>query len=94
MNREILEYLEIAAGDSDSRLFADLTFGAGGHSLGVLENIKGSSLIAFDQDPDAYQNGVELLAAKGFTDRCTLHHANFNCFHQKFPKGLLKNLPG
>lgn len=34
-------------------IYVDVTFGGGGHSLKILENIKGGRLIAFDQDEDA-----------------------------------------
>ena len=34
-------------------IYVDATFGGGGHSLGILERIKGGRLIAFDQDEDA-----------------------------------------
>jgi len=34
-------------------IYVDATFGGGGHSLGILEQIKGGRLIAFDQDEDA-----------------------------------------
>ena len=33
--------------------YVDATFGGGGHSMGILEQIKGGRLIAFDQDDDA-----------------------------------------
>jgi 16S rRNA (cytosine1402-N4)-methyltransferase len=33
--------------------YVDVTFGGGGHSLAILEEIKGGRLIAFDQDADA-----------------------------------------
>jgi 16S rRNA (cytosine1402-N4)-methyltransferase len=33
--------------------YVDVTFGGGGHSLAILEQIKGGRLIAFDQDADA-----------------------------------------
>ncbi len=34
-------------------VYVDVTFGGGGHSLKILERIKGGRLIAFDQDEDA-----------------------------------------
>ncbi len=34
-------------------VYVDATFGGGGHSLAILEKIKGGRLIAFDQDDDA-----------------------------------------
>ena len=37
-------------------IYVDLTFGGGGHSMAILENLKGGKLFAFDQDPDAEVN--------------------------------------
>lgn len=37
-------------------IYVDLTFGGGGHSMAILENLKGGKLFAFDQDPDAEEN--------------------------------------
>jgi 16S rRNA (cytosine1402-N4)-methyltransferase len=37
-------------------IYADLTFGGGGHSMAILENLRGGTLYAFDQDPDAEEN--------------------------------------
>ena len=34
-------------------IYVDVTFGGGGHSLAILEQVKGGRLIAFDQDADA-----------------------------------------
>jgi 16S rRNA (cytosine1402-N4)-methyltransferase len=34
-------------------VYVDVTFGGGGHSLAILERLKGGRLIAFDQDDDA-----------------------------------------
>jgi 16S rRNA (cytosine1402-N4)-methyltransferase len=42
-------------------IFVDVTFGGGGHSKHILEKITPkSTLIAFDQDPDAWQNALPL----------------------------------
>lgn len=38
--------------------YVDLTFGGGGHSMAILENLKGGKLFAFDQDPDAEENAL------------------------------------
>lgn len=37
-------------------IYADLTFGGGGHSRGILSHLKTGKLISFDQDMDALQN--------------------------------------
>jgi 16S rRNA (cytosine1402-N4)-methyltransferase len=47
-------------------IYVDVTFGGGGHSLAILEKIKGGRLIAFDQDEDAKQQ-AEHLGSRSFT---------------------------
>jgi 16S rRNA (cytosine1402-N4)-methyltransferase len=37
-------------------IYADVTYGGGGHSRRILEKLEGGKLIAFDQDEDALQN--------------------------------------
>jgi 16S rRNA (cytosine1402-N4)-methyltransferase len=49
MLRESVEALAIRP----DGVYADLTFGGGGHSMAILERIKGGRLIAFDQDEEA-----------------------------------------
>jgi 16S rRNA (cytosine1402-N4)-methyltransferase len=34
-------------------IYVDVTFGGGGHSMRILENLREGRLIAFDQDEDA-----------------------------------------
>jgi 16S rRNA (cytosine1402-N4)-methyltransferase len=52
-------------------IYADLTFGGGGHSLKILDNLdKKGRLLAFDQDPDAQKNIKP-------DPRLTFIHANF-----------------
>ncbi len=91
MNKDVLEYLKKAAKMSESNLFADLTFGGGGHALKILEEIKGSFLVAFDQDPEAFKNGINLLKQKSFADRYIFYHTNFENFNfetKKLSKGF------
>jgi 16S rRNA (cytosine1402-N4)-methyltransferase len=47
-----IEGLDIKAGGT----YVDVTFGGGGHSALILENLKDGRLLAFDQDPDAANN--------------------------------------
>lgn len=42
-------------------VYIDVTFGGGGHSRAILERLGNGRLIAFDQDPDAYENAREFL---------------------------------
>src|SRR5436853_3797646 len=46
--------------------YVDATFGGGGHSMGILERIKGGRLIAFDQDEDAARE-AEKIDHRSFT---------------------------
>ncbi len=41
-------------------IYVDLTFGGGGHSMAILENLKTGKLIAFDQDQDAEENAKRI----------------------------------
>jgi len=46
--------------------YVDVTFGGGGHSLRILEKLKGGKLIAFDQDEDAKKQ-AENIQSRSFT---------------------------
>ena len=39
--------------------YIDVTFGGGGHSKAILDKLKNGKLIAFDQDPDAWNNELK-----------------------------------
>lgn len=56
MLQECLEGLNISpTGD-----YVDVTFGGGGHSRAIMEQLEGGKLIAFDQDEDAKANAESL----------------------------------
>src|ERR1043166_8425071 len=61
----------------ESGTYVDVTFGGGGHSLAILEHIKGGRLIAFDQDADA-----EAEASKINHRSFTFCKANFRYMKQ------------
>ncbi|MBT1687815.1 16S rRNA (cytosine(1402)-N(4))-methyltransferase RsmH [Dawidia soli] len=68
MLRECIEALRI----QPEGTYVDVTFGGGGHSKVILENLQGGRLVAFDQDEDAKRE------AAGITDRSfTFCQANF-----------------
>lgn len=73
MLTECLEGLQI----KPTGTYVDATFGGGGHSLAILEQIKGGRLIAFDQDADA-----EAEAAKINHSSFTFCKANFRYMKQ------------
>lgn len=73
-------------------VYVDVTFGGGGHSRLILEQLAQGRLIAFDQDPDALNNILE-------DDRFTLIPQNFRYLknflrlHNAFPvDGILADL--
>lgn len=75
---ECLHALSVGAEGIEKPLFADLTFGGGGHSSEILRRNPTARLIAFDRDPEAIKNGQKLLEQQGWTDRAKLVHANFD----------------
>lgn len=40
-------------------IYVDVTYGGGGHSRRILEQLQGGKLVAFDQDEDALQNLID-----------------------------------
>lgn len=51
-------------------IYADLTYGGGGHAAAILSRLRNGKLMAFDQDEDAQKNRID-------DERLTLIHANF-----------------
>lgn len=47
-------------------IYVDVTFGGGGHSIAILEHLKGGHLYAFDQDEDA-QKQAAAIQGSSFT---------------------------
>lgn len=45
--------------------YVDVTFGGGGHSMAILEKLKGGTLVSFDQDEDAKKQ-AELIQHRSF----------------------------
>jgi 16S rRNA (cytosine1402-N4)-methyltransferase len=62
MLSECMEGLKI----DPAGIYVDATFGGGGHSMKILEQLKEGRLIAFDQDEDARQQ-AELIHSRSFT---------------------------
>lgn len=100
MLKECLEALELGSKTSGSLLFADLTFGAGGHTFALSDHVSGSTVYSTDQDPDALKNGNENIIRRGKEGKVILLPMNFNDFpsfcekekmHGKFA-GILMDL--
>ncbi len=77
----------------ENGVYADLTFGAGGHTLALAQQ-SGARVLSFDQDPDALANGRILLEQHQLTN-VELVDANFEQFEAHAQEFLEKyNLPG
>lgn len=62
MVNECLQGLQV----KPNGIYVDLTFGGGGHSRAILDQMDGGNLYAFDQDQDAANKAVE-IGASSFT---------------------------
>lgn len=100
MLKECIEAMDQGSKASGSLNFADLTFGAGGHTFALSDQISGSTVYSTDQDPDALKNGEENIRRRGKEGRVHLLAMNFNEFpvwcetnqmHGKFA-GILMDL--
>lgn len=80
LKKECLDFLYLDKEDASNLLFADCTFGAGGHSLAIVKRSQNAKLISFDQDPDALKNGYAIIKANNVEDRLFLHDSNFSNF--------------
>lgn len=83
MNKDVLDYLSQNFSKEDKLTIADLTFGAGGHTLKIASEYPNSTLVSFDQDPEAYANGLKLIERNGFQQRVNLIHTNFENFDEQ-----------
>ncbi len=84
LKNECLSYL--ASSEGKGRIFADLTFGAGGHSFAIVNEIENSFLFSCDQDPDAIANGRKNITEAQLDDRLCLIKCNF----ENFPTEVVK----
>lgn len=88
MYKECLEAL--ASGMMDKQaIFADMTFGAGGHTVGLAKLSADAKVFSVDQDPDAIRNGIEKIESLGLKDKITLIKTNY-C---DFPAWIKENTP-
>lgn len=87
MLKECLDALELGSKTSGSLIFADLTFGAGGHTFALSDRVAGSTVYSTDQDPDALKNGNENIKNRGKVGSIHLLPMNF----QEFPEWCEKN---
>ena len=81
--QEVVDILAKGIQSSLSPRFADLTFGAGGHSLGLLERMPQARIVAYDRDPEAVSAGLEFLRERGLEKCVELGQGNFADFSRE-----------
>lgn len=81
---ECLNFLTEKVPASSPLYFADLTFGGGGHSCALLEKNPDIFLFSTDQDPEALENGRQILKDRNLEARSNLLAMNFQDFPEYF----------
>ena len=87
LNKEVIEILCKDKDENESITFADMTFGAGGHSFALAQSMENAIVHSVDQDPDALGNGEKHIKELKLEDRVILRDMNF----ESFPKYILEN---
>lgn len=89
LKNECLDFATLSAEGFDSPLFADMTFGAGGHTLALSDLKVGARVFSTDQDPDAIANGRKIIKAAGKEESVTLLKMNY----EEFPAWVKEQTP-
>lgn len=84
MRDDVIAHLSCTNG-----VYADLTFGAGGHSI-ALSQLPGAKVLSFDQDPEALENGRRNLKEQNITN-IDLVDSNFESFSEHAERFLKEN---
>lgn len=92
LNKEAVDYLVENASDGD--WFSDLTFGAGGHTFALLQRDDSFKVMSFDQDPEAFKNGSELIAKNKVQDRVKFVNTNFRNFDESVKEQFGEDFEG
>ncbi len=77
LKKECIDYLTQNANESEVSIFADLTFGGGGHTFALKDFSPNSIVFSCDQDPDALKNGYERIKNENAQDKIHLLDTNF-----------------
>lgn len=83
---ETLEYL-VPKDNREYCLFADMTFGGGGHTLTLAKSHENAIVYSTDQDPDAIFNGNQKILDMGLEGKVHLLKMNY----ESFPDWVLEN---
>ncbi len=77
LKKECIEILSEKRLEQDKIYFADMTFGAGGHTFALKDVSKNAFVYSCDQDPDALKNGNARIQNENSVGKITLFDTNF-----------------
>lgn len=83
---EILSFLNYR--DKQDKFYADFTFGGGGHSTALAVDPNCARLYCFDQDPEAYENGLQRIKQENLEKKIELINKNFSDFNKAVPQDI------
>lgn len=89
LNKEVVDILNENCEQLDNINFADMTFGAGGHTFALAGTDDKIKVYSVDQDPDALKNGLKHIEELGLSKRVFLNDMNF----EEFPRFIKENHP-
>lgn len=78
---EVLESFQDSSLKVTNPVFADLTFGGGGHSFNIVNKFPDAKLYSVDQDDDALENGHKKIKSYKLESRLFLNKMNFESFY-------------
>lgn len=80
MLRDVLRFFREELPKGASGWLADMTFGAGGHTLSIAETFPSIKVQSVDQDPEAFANGQKIIREKSLERQVFLDKMNFSSF--------------
>ncbi len=92
MLQECLSLLRSTGNSARERVFVDATFGAGGHSLGLLDAGPRDKVIALDADPAAVERAR--VMARKYSGRLIPKHANFGELGEVLDRAGVRSVDG
>ncbi|WP_372654920.1 16S rRNA (cytosine(1402)-N(4))-methyltransferase RsmH [Halobacteriovorax sp.] len=89
LNKEVVDILNENCEQLDNINFADMTFGAGGHTFALAGTNENINVYSVDQDPDALKNGKSHIDELNLSERVFLNDMNF----EEFPEFIKETHP-
>ncbi len=89
LNKEVVDILSENCEQLENINFADMTFGAGGHTFALATEVNKCRVYSVDQDPDALKNGLKNIEELNLKENVFLNDMNF----EEFPEFIKDKHP-